>query len=280
VRREYILPFLEKLCHMNKELFNKLFVQFIEILEQSGFTKEDFLFHSQPYVNGFYPILSKFASLAGEGENIRILDFGCGSGLTSFLLSGMGYAVEAIDIYDTNEEIQDAFKIAGKSSQTTLWKNLADHSSHLNFNYFDGTHIPFENAQFDHIFVHAVIEHIPPNILDNVIAEMTRVLKPSGLIIISRTPNRYALTEFLVRSHTIFFSRKELLKKFWPSFEPVFCMMTDFFPEHFPGPLQKIANIIGCPLAALDIIISRTPLSLFSHHHFIIIRKAAGDTSR
>ncbi|MFA5108970.1 MAG: class I SAM-dependent methyltransferase [Patescibacteria group bacterium] len=265
---------------MNKKYFSKLFAQFVEILNQSGFVKENFLFHSYPYVNGFYPIFSKFASLAGEDKNIRILDFGCGSGFTSFVLSKMGYLVEAIDIYDVGEEIQDVFKTAGKSSQMTLWKNITDCSINLNFNYFDGTHIPFTDAQFDHIFVHAVIEHVPSQILDKVITEMTRVLKPSGLIVISRTPNRYALTEFLVRSHEILFSRKELLKKFSSSFEPVFCAMTDFFPEHFPGVLQKIANIITRPLALLDATISRTPLSLFSHHHFIIMRKVARNVSK
>jgi len=264
---------------MNKTYFSKIFTQFVEILNRSGFIKENFLFHSRPYVNGFYPIFSKFASFAGEDKNTRILDFGCGSGFTSFVLSKMGYSVEAIDIYDVSEEIQDAFKTAGKSSQMALWKNITDYSAHLNFNYFDGTHIPFADAQFDHIFVHAVIEHIPSQILDNVIAEMARVLKPSGLIVISRTPNRYAFTEFLVRSHEILFSRKELLKKFPSSFEPVFCVMTDFFPEHFPDVLQKIANIIARPLALLDAVISRTPLSLFSHHHFIIIRKRAEDIS-
>jgi SAM-dependent methyltransferase len=250
---------------------------FTDILRNSGFTPEEFLFHSRPYVDGLKTILDRFE------ESIRskcgfigrhVLDLGCGSGLTSFLLSRRGFIVDAIDIYDTNEDIQDTFKKKGKDSQALLWKNLsATAPDRLRFGHYDGIEIPFDDNFFDHIFAHAVIEHIPVERLWKVIEGLYRILKSGGYLTISRAPNKFALTEFLVKSHDTFFSKHEIIELFADRFDLVKYRRTDFFPEHFPGKLQGLINSVSPLLGVLDLAISLSPLSIFSHHHFIILQK-------
>jgi predicted TPR repeat methyltransferase len=65
------------------------FDKFIEILEKSKFKREEFLFHCKPYIEGLFDILGEVDRLAGVRDR-KILDLGCGTGLTTFLLGRMG----------------------------------------------------------------------------------------------------------------------------------------------------------------------------------------------
>ena len=102
------------LSTLEKLQFDDYLDEFVSILEKNAFSKEEFLFNSKPYLDGFIHIFSKMNEVIGNQtifeNDINVFDLGCGTGLTSFLLAKMGYKVSAADIYDENAEIQDAFK--------------------------------------------------------------------------------------------------------------------------------------------------------------------------
>ncbi|MFB8791491.1 MAG: class I SAM-dependent methyltransferase [Potamolinea sp.] len=89
-----------------------------------------------------------------------LLDVGCGSGWSSYLLSKIGYQVVGIDL---NAE---AFECP-----TTPNLNLVQGSA-LN--------LPFEDASFEIVATNQAIEHIPDP--QKAITEMIRVLKPCGTL--------------------------------------------------------------------------------------------------
>ncbi len=259
---------------MNGRKFRKYHNEFLIILNESGYRAEDFLFHAKPYVDGFYKIINKFNSVAKINPKKKLLDVGCGSGFTSYILSKASKVeVKAIDIYDKGEEIQYVFKEKGKTEQRKLWSNIEKNCPNLDFSFYDGVHIPFEDKYFDYVFLHAVVEHIPNNISDDVIRDIDRVLKPGGMVIVARTPNKYSITEHLIRSHEVLYTKKELIDLFSSFSKPIFYTKTDFLPEIFPGRLQNLANYLSPMFNLVENIVPFTPLAYFSHHHFVILKK-------
>jgi predicted HAD superfamily phosphohydrolase len=124
------------------------------------------------------------------------------------------------------------------------------------------------------VFAHAVIEHIPKKILSITMSEIFRILKKNGYLVIARTPNKYALTELLIKSHNVRFTQKEIIDLCLEnSFEVVSHKMTDFFPEVAPGSLQSVLNVFTPVLKFFDIVINYMPLRGLSHHHFLILKK-------
>jgi ubiquinone/menaquinone biosynthesis C-methylase UbiE len=249
---------------------NKNLDNFFKVLISSSFTKEEFLFNSIPYISGLKRILNITHCVVGSSTN-NILDIGCGTGLTSYLLSLNSVHVEGIDIYDL-ESTQ--FHKNGRSDQEILWNNLTKFRKNLHFSFYNGSDLSYNNSQFNIVFLHAVLEHVSPSKITILLKEIYRVLKPGGFVIIARTPNNLALTEFLAKSHDCKFSKKQLLDFFKNySYSIVHYELTDFFPE--VGPTSFFQNLLNTmyPLTRiLDNILNKTPLKLFSHHHFLILK--------
>jgi ubiquinone/menaquinone biosynthesis C-methylase UbiE len=252
---------------------SKNFEEFIKILEESNFQKEEFLFHCKPYIHGLFEIFRKvenFMSLKG----MKVLDLGCGTGLTTYLLHQKGAEVTGIDIYDQNEEIQQSFKNKGKASQQSLWDNLKRGKKKLNYRFYEGKIIPFENNSFELVFAHAVIEHVPKEFLKITLGEIYRILKKDGYLVIARTPNKFSWAEFLTKCHQIKFSKDELFEICGPdNYELVSHEMTDFFPEVAPGGFQIILNNMLGVTKYWDRILNASPFQKWSHHHFFVLKK-------
>jgi 2-polyprenyl-3-methyl-5-hydroxy-6-metoxy-1,4-benzoquinol methylase len=104
--------------------------------------------------------LTKALSLISEAKadriNTSILEIGAGAGWQAKKLAENGFAVEAIDIEDSNY------------AQNRVW-GVTD---------YDGRKIPFSENHFDIVFSSNVLEHIPH--LEEFNAEIHRVLKPDG----------------------------------------------------------------------------------------------------
>ncbi len=99
-----------------------------------------------------------------------ILDAGCGTGEKTIRLVDFGYDVIGVDLAD----------VALKEARAKIEE--AGHSNSIKIVQADLTHLAFPDAVFGAIVVWGVLMHIPN--LEAVIAELCRVLKPNGKIVV------------------------------------------------------------------------------------------------
>jgi len=96
----------------------------------------------------------------------KILDVGCGVGLMSKYVVDNFAHLDGIDIAP----------------------GVVDRAGEIcpdgHFKLYDGKAIPFPDARFDVVFTCCVMHHVPPAQWSALVAEMSRVLKPGGLLFI------------------------------------------------------------------------------------------------
>lgn len=159
-----------------KKLTNKIALKHLKKYGQYAKTME--------WVNWY----SKVAPLKGKrtaklllnykNENAKLLDFGCGIGLTlsslaSFFSHSVGCDVGELEIMATKELID----LLGLNSSAVL---------------YNGKRLPFKDNSFDIVTSVEVIEHVSkPNTM---LKEIRRVLKPDGILHIT-TANRWWIIE-------------------------------------------------------------------------------------
>ena len=100
---------------------------------------------------------------------LRVLDFGCGPGSISV---GLAKAVAPGELHGVDME----------ASQVELARSVAKASGQANalFHVGDVADLPFEDASFDVAHCHNLLMHVPDT--SAALAEVTRVLKPGGVI--------------------------------------------------------------------------------------------------
>lgn len=121
------------------------------------------------------------ASVAWFGSE-QVLDVGCGNGLVlltaaKHLHPDKGKAT-GIDIWHT---------IAGRQSLEKLRRNaeIEDVMNRIEFREADARQMPFEDASFDVVFASLSLHHAGSRAdRARVLAEMKRVLKPGGVILV------------------------------------------------------------------------------------------------
>jgi SAM-dependent methyltransferase len=100
----------------------------------------------------------------------RVLDIASGVGYGSSILSTGNRIVTAVDLHGPS--VREALHIYPSINSGVV---------------ADGQHLPFNDASFDFAVSFETFEHVPdPNLF---LAELSRVIKPSGQVILS-TPNR------------------------------------------------------------------------------------------
>jgi 2-polyprenyl-6-hydroxyphenyl methylase / 3-demethylubiquinone-9 3-methyltransferase len=97
----------------------------------------------------------------------KALEVGCGGGILCEELAGLGLEVTGID--PSEQSIHCAIKHAEKSGL------------YLNYQVSEGEYMPFNEKCFDIVFCCDVLEHVRN--LTQVISEISRVLKPGGMVI-------------------------------------------------------------------------------------------------
>jgi 2-polyprenyl-3-methyl-5-hydroxy-6-metoxy-1,4-benzoquinol methylase len=198
-------------------------------------------FYDRKYTEGSeIPRTSKVYTLDCVPHNVSldILDVGCGSGANSVALAAKGHRVRGVDISPAAIERYCSRGFEGK---------VGDFDNGLDY----------PAASFDAVFCSEVIEHMTsPEILA---AEMSRVLKPGGLLVLS-TPNSafwlyrvlavlgYTVSELQHPKHFHFFSRRSLIKlltstKLRPK-QVLGRNMYLILPD-MPGPLRWILPKLG-----------------------------------
>lgn len=102
----------------------------------------------------------------GGLQDRAILDVGCGVGLMSKYVADHFGVVHGIDI------------------APGVVERAAEMCPSGDFQLYDGVAIPFEDGVFDVVFIVCVMHHVPPQQWASLTAEMTRVLKPGGLLFV------------------------------------------------------------------------------------------------
>lgn len=141
-------------------------------------------------------LYAKYRQFVNQSASQRgsLLDVGCGSGWSSYILSKEGYDVVGIDLN------AKAFECPTVPHLTLVEGSAMD--------------LPFEDASFDVVGSHQAIEHIPDP--QKAILEMIRVLKPGGTLCIVG-PNLLSIGQFL-RGISIYVWRNRPVKNiFWRS---------------------------------------------------------------
>jgi ubiquinone/menaquinone biosynthesis C-methylase UbiE len=145
-------------------------------------------------------LLRQFCALMGDTG--RVLDAGCGSGSLAMDLQKEGFRVDAVErSSDFVEMVRHKAARYGAESRIEIRQGSV-------------THLPFEDAGFDGAVCAEVLEHVLPEDGgdDAAIAELCRVLKPDGALIISVPLNQSLWDESDVwAGHVKRYSRAELV---------------------------------------------------------------------
>lgn len=251
----------------------------IALLRKNASAKHRSIYDYSIYNNIFFEDISLFLMDVPKGT--KVLDFGCGRGTTSYILSNYGFDTVGLEISYTELSEKLTSYVFPEAKQQPLYdvtkKECRNKGQKLDFIFYDGKKLPFEDGTFDAVLAYAVLEHVEN--IEEILFELNRVLKKGGILFISRTPNKYSLLEHLASmlgmpAHDTLYSKAEiinLLKKF--DFDIKSIEIIDFFPSNIPGDMNGIYQRLHTPIMLIEKMLRYTPFNLFAHHFRIICRK-------
>ena len=137
----------------------------------------------------------------GDNRDVKILDYGCGSGILNLLLLLKGYShIHGVDVIE---------KFNDKILQNMNFNNAS-------FKLIDAEdRLPFDDATFDIINSSLVLEHIEN--VDFYYSEAARVLKPGGICLFN-FPHRLKPYDSHSRCWFIHYFPKSIRKFLWDIF--------------------------------------------------------------
>lgn len=126
--------------------------------------------------------LELILSLLGERKVDRILDVGYGGGTFIPTLTQLAKEVHGIDTMPYPEKVQKILKKEGIKAKLKIGSILKT---------------PYKSNFFDIITCVSVLEHFKGKELNHAIAEMYRILKPGGFLVLG-FPIKNAITDFII----------------------------------------------------------------------------------
>jgi ubiquinone/menaquinone biosynthesis C-methylase UbiE len=99
-------------------------------------------------------------------NNIKVLDIGCGVGLTDRHLTS---------------EIKNLYGVDVSSGAV---ENANKRNPNVKYTDYEGERLPFEDNFFDLAFAINVMHHVEPAKWENFVSEMKRVIKPGGIMVV------------------------------------------------------------------------------------------------
>ena len=118
--------------------------------------------HNKEYLKSYVDIVNKYAK-----PQSKILDLGCGNGLSSYMLSEYGHQVIGTDISEVM--LYNARQRLGNRDNVVLVAT-------------DGYTLPFPDNSMDLIFSYIVFQHMKSvSIIENNFKEAHRILKSGGI---------------------------------------------------------------------------------------------------
>lgn len=126
------------------------------------------------------PRLARAMRLAAVGPEHRCLDIGCGRGEIVFNCAMAG--AEAVGIDYSNSSIEIA--------REALAVYPDEVRKRCTFVAVDAHSLSYADRSFDRIFMLDFVEHLYPEEVAGILAQVHRVLKPNGRVIVHTEPNR------------------------------------------------------------------------------------------
>ncbi len=143
--------------------------------------------------------------LAGREENLRILDLGSGSGFVPARLAGFLKKEDVFICSDISREILD--KCRGNMARRSL-------SCRLEYMKTDGRSITLQSGSVDVITMNSFLHHVHD--LPGLYREITRLLRPGGLLLVGHEPNRPFFSHHFLWNNYTFLSRLQRgMRKLW-----------------------------------------------------------------
>jgi len=132
-----------------------------EFYETSETYKALLAAHDEAYLRHYVELVIRYAP-----ADAKILDLGCGNGISSRLLNQAGFDVVGTDISPLFLE------------EARNWENPK-----LRYQVCDVLELPFDNDSFDVICSNELIEHLPD--VETALKEMIRVVRNGGKVVLS-----------------------------------------------------------------------------------------------
>jgi SAM-dependent methyltransferase len=129
-------------------------------------------------------LIKVLSGIEPSGIAIRLLDIGCGHGLMHSLLvtSGLPLDVTGIDV------APGVIDLARRANPA------------IRYDVYEGDRLPYESGSFDAAVAITVVHHVPPPQWPGFIAEMSRVVRPGGVVVIFEHNPFNPLTAYVVRT--------------------------------------------------------------------------------
>ncbi|MBN1886746.1 MAG: methyltransferase domain-containing protein [Thermoflexales bacterium] len=112
------------------------------------------------------------------------LECGCGAAGMSVYMADLGFRSVACDIS------MNALRLARLNAACHLNQQSIERFSMARGNVFT---LPFGDASFDLVASYGLLEHFAPGVLDQVLGEMLRVVRPGGMVIADIVPGCFSV---------------------------------------------------------------------------------------
>jgi SAM-dependent methyltransferase len=96
----------------------------------------------------------------------RVLDVGCGAGLTDSLLERHVGELEGVDV------------------SSEMVRKAGERNPSVAYQVYDGHRLPYDDQTFDLTFAICVVHHVDPASWDSFLAELWRVTRPRGIAVV------------------------------------------------------------------------------------------------
>jgi ubiquinone/menaquinone biosynthesis C-methylase UbiE len=172
--------------------------------------------NSKTYINSNINDLLWFWA-NGLNKCEKIIDFGCGSGYITYLLSSMNRSVIGYEY--VGKWVGQDVSIKEYKNVLDYFHNLLKKRKSLDFKYYNSLPLNIKNESVNGVVMYAVLEHFDKDILDSTLKEIKRILKKDGFLFIGKLPRKYSYQEWLARffglkSHKNLFTKKMIFNLF------------------------------------------------------------------
>jgi SAM-dependent methyltransferase len=131
------------------------------------------LYDVMHHVAGLRPIHQEMITLAGLGDGHRVLDVGCATANLLRAIGGQHPNVELVGLDPDQKALARARRKARRAGLAMrLDRGFAQE-------------LPYPDASFDRVFSSLMLHHLDSTSKDTLLAEVRRVLRPEGLLILA-----------------------------------------------------------------------------------------------